>query len=404
MVDFKKRLGLNSIQKKINPIEIYDELDRRSETNEIRPIQREVLTNWYNRRKDERDLILKLHTGQGKTLTGLLILQSRLNESKEPCLYVCPNIYLMEQTCKEAEKFGIGHVIIGSDKALPDQFINAEKILITYIQKLFNGKSVFGIGNKSIDVDTIILDDSHACIEHINDSFKIKLKSDHAGYKRLLSLFEEELREQGEGSFSEIENGYSTLLAVPYWSWQEKKSEVIKILIDHVEDNQIKFTWNLIKDSIGHCQCIFSGKELEIAPFPSLVQQFGTFSKAKHRVLMSATTQNDSFFIKGLELSLESIKKPLVCQNEKWSGEKMVLIPSLILDELEWGFIIDKIVPSNDKRRSGVVVITPSLNRANRYSNLGCTVTNSNNIFDAVSSLKKGGSLGFHMQMFFMNI
>ena len=390
MVDFKKRLGSKSIQKKINPIEIYDDLDRRSETNEIRPMQREVLTDWYSNRKNERDLILKLHTGQGKTLTGLLILQSRLNESAEPCMYVCPNIYLMEQTCKEADKFGIGHVTIGSDKALPDQFLNAQKILITYVQKLFNGKSVFGIGTKSVNIDTIILDDSHACIEHINQSFKIKLKSDHKAYKSMLSLFGEDLREQGEGSFSEIENGYSTQLAVPYWSWQEKKSEVIKILLPHIEEKQVVFTWGLIKNSLEHCQCIFNGKELEIAPFTSPVQQFGTFSKAKHRVLMSATTQNDSFFIKGLSLSLESVKKPLISKNEKWSGEKMVLIPSLILDELEWGFIIHKIVPSNDKRRSGVVVITPSKNKASIYEKLGCKVTNTDTIFDAVSDLKKG--------------
>ncbi|WP_293062052.1 DEAD/DEAH box helicase family protein [Okeania sp. SIO2B3] len=112
MVDFKKKLGVKSIQKKVNPIEIYDQLDRKSETGPLRPVQIEILQEWWSNRKEDQDLILKLHTGQGKTLIGLLILQSRLNQNKGSCLYVCPNKYLVEQTALEAEKFGIGYVTI----------------------------------------------------------------------------------------------------------------------------------------------------------------------------------------------------------------------------------------------------------------------------------------------------
>ena len=83
MVDFKKKLGLKSIEKKVNPVEIYDVLDRKSETSDLRPVQKEILTDWWLHRKEDKDLILKLHTGQGKTLIGLLMLQSKLNEKKE---------------------------------------------------------------------------------------------------------------------------------------------------------------------------------------------------------------------------------------------------------------------------------------------------------------------------------
>jgi replicative superfamily II helicase len=229
VVDFKKKLGLKSIEKKVNPVEIYDQLDRRSETGPLRPVQEEVLKDWWLNRKDDKDLILKLHTGQGKTLIGLLILQSKLNQNKGPCLYVCPNIYLVKQTCQEAEKFGIGYVTIDSSNSLPDQFLNSEKILITHVQKVFNGKSIFGIGGKFTKVNTIILDDSHACIDFINESFKIRVDNDHNLYQQLLQLFEDDLRDQGEGSFFEIKSGESTtFLPVPYWSWQDKKSEVLQ--------------------------------------------------------------------------------------------------------------------------------------------------------------------------------
>ena len=382
---------MKSIEKKINPVEIYDELDRRSETGPLRPVQREVLTNWWIHRKDDKDLVLKLHTGQGKTLIGLLILQSKLNQKKGPCLYVCPNIYLVKQTCQEAEKFGIGYVTFDGNNSLPDQFLNSEKILITHVQKVFNGKSVFGIGGKFTKANTIILDDSHACIDFINESFKIRVGNSHILYQRLLQLFEDDLREQGEGSFFEIKSGENTtFLPVPYWNWQDKKSEVVQILLEHADDTKVMFTWDLIKDSIDNCQCFFSGKELEISTYFSPVNQFATFSKAEHRILMSATTQNDSFFLKGLGLNIQSINNPLTPEQEKWSGEKMILIPSLIHEELNRDSIIVRFSKSNSGRKAGVVAITSSFNKAKAYQDQGSVVAKSENIFEEVSKLKTG--------------
>ena len=52
-----------------------------------------------------------------------------------------------------------------------------EKILITYAHKVFNGKSIFGIDNNFINVGTVILDDSHACIDVIKDAQTISIKN-----------------------------------------------------------------------------------------------------------------------------------------------------------------------------------------------------------------------------------
>jgi len=46
MVDFKKRLIQKNIEKKISPIEIYNSLDRRSETGPLRPAQEFILKEW----------------------------------------------------------------------------------------------------------------------------------------------------------------------------------------------------------------------------------------------------------------------------------------------------------------------------------------------------------------------
>ena len=203
--------------------------------------------------------------------------------------------------------------------------MSGKKILITHAQKLFNGKSIFGIGNKFTSVGCIILDDSHACIDSIRNSFTITInKKDNSElYGSLLSLFEEDLIEQGEGSFLDIqEENYDTLLPVPYWSWYEKKSNVLKLLSQHKEKKEIVFAWTLIKDSIFNCQAFVTGSKIEISPYYVPIKFFGTFNYASQRILMSATTQDDSFFIKGLNFSVESVKKPLVYQEQKWSGEK----------------------------------------------------------------------------------
>lgn len=389
MVDFSKRLNKKNIEKKTNPIDIYQTLDRKSVTGPLRPAQTEILESWYNQRKEERDLIIKLHTGEGKTLIGLLILQSVINSHGGPCLYVCPNIYLVSQVCAEAEKFGISYCIIG-EEGIPNDFISGDKILIIHAQKLFNGLSIFGINNNMIKVGTIILDDSHTCIDTIKDAFSISINKEKNPnlYNSLISLFEDDLREQGEGSFLDISYGsYDTLLAVPYWSWFDKKSEVLEILSKYTSDNEVKFSWPLLKDSIEHYTCYITGSKIEISPYYPNVNNFPSFSIAKHRILMSATTQDDSFFIKGLDFGTKAVQKPLITTQQKWSGEKMIIIPSLISDHLNRDLIVTKFSQLKFKK-VGSVALVPSTKKANQYKTAGAIIANSQNIIQEINKIK----------------
>ena len=91
MVDFKKKLAVKKVKSPVEPIELYNSLDRAVDKGPLRPAQAAVLKEWHEGYRSQRDVIVKLHTGQGKTLIGLLILQSRLNDGKGPALYLCPN-------------------------------------------------------------------------------------------------------------------------------------------------------------------------------------------------------------------------------------------------------------------------------------------------------------------------
>ena len=391
MIDFKKKLNKGEIDKKINPLEIYSTLDRRSVTGPLRPAQKHILENWFVNNSNYKDLIIKLHTGEGKTLIGLLILQSKINSTGKPCLYICPNKYLVQQVSLEAKKFGIPNCLIAATGGLPNEFLEGNKILITHVQKVFNGKSIFGTGNQFIETECIILDDSHACIDSIKNSFSIKISKNNSLYASFKSLFEDELRTQGEGSFLDIQNGnYNSQLMIPYWSWIEKKSEVLRLLSSHQDDTEILFAWPILKDCIEHCNAIITGNEIEITPLHIPIRSFGTFSKAGQRILMSATTQDDSFFIKGLGFSINAVKNPLVFSEQKWSGEKMLLLPSLIDEEIDWDLIVNKFAPPFKQRTYGVVALVSSFRKSELYRQLGSNVSNSDDIFGNIINLKKG--------------
>lgn len=398
MIDFSKKISLGKMEKKTEPLELYNTLDRKSAAGPLRSVQTEILDEWYKNRRMERDIIIKLNTGDGKTLIGLLILQSKINSKEGPCLYVCPNIQLVSQVCTEADKFGIPYCTVDSNE-LPNEFMSGEKILITHAQKVFNGKTIFKLSNSSVRVDTIILDDAHACIDTIKDSFSIVInRSNNKNlYEKFLVLFEEDLKFQREGSYLDIKNNSDdSVLAVPYWSWLNKKDSVLEILSENKDIDNIKFAWPLVKDNLIDYRCIFSGTKIEISPYNANIKAFGTFSRAKHRILMSATTQNDVFFIKGLDFSENSVIKPLIPRDNRWSGEKMIIFPSLVDNNCGRNTFLTELFRLNPFK-CGIVALVNSKktalsyeNLSTQFQNMGAIILDKSNINIELKKLKDG--------------
>jgi replicative superfamily II helicase len=389
MVDFKKHVAKSDLASPIDPIALYETLDRASDKGPLREAQAEVLRKWHGAHRNDKDVIVKLHTGQGKTLIGLLILQSKLNETASPAVYLCPNNFLVQQTATQAAQFGLKFVRV--DRDLPAEFLDGQAILITSVQKLFNGLTKFGLGGSSVDLGALVMDDSHACIDAIKEACRIRLASKTQPYNDLLNLFGSELESQGVGTFADIRNGkWDAFLPVPYWAWGERKSEVAGILAKAGRMNEVKFAWPLLKDSLQECLCVISGTELEIVPYLPPLHLFGSFAKAPHRVFMSATVTNDSFLVKGLGLSEEAIREPLHYEKESWSGEKMILIPSLIDGTLDRETLVSRFAKRVPKRTFGVVVLAPSTRGCQDWSKYGAVIADGSTIVDEVEKLIKG--------------
>jgi len=403
LVDFNKLLGEESKHNETDPLLIFERLDKESGKEYLRPPQETVVSEWDKKFRNRRDVIVKLHTGQGKTLIGLLMLQSSLNESLGPAVFLCPNTYLVRQTIKEARAFGIKTVQFkeGTSKQPskhPLEFLNSEAILVTTCKKMFNGKSVFGVsggGWEAIQLGSIVMDDAHKCVDIIRESFSINVnrknkdKSENRLYKELLDLFGETLYRQAPGTCIGIQEGSDSIMAVPFWTWHEKQHQVLQILNKYKESPELFFVWDLLKDKLKHSTCIFSGSRLQIAPRLAPVEMIPSFSNAKRRVLLSATLTEDAFLVRDLNIESNSVTETLTVKDVKYSGERMILIPTLVVPSITREIITDWLSRFTEKNGSfGVFSIVPSFKHASDWESHGAVRTDVRNLAQSIQELK----------------
>ena len=82
MVDFDKLVKKNKHIDPNNLLALFESLDRKASHIDLRPAQRDALELLTDRRAD-RDIVLKMSTGSGKTVAGLVYLLSFMEEFKQ---------------------------------------------------------------------------------------------------------------------------------------------------------------------------------------------------------------------------------------------------------------------------------------------------------------------------------
>jgi superfamily II DNA or RNA helicase len=96
-IDFSRLSQGSASDKATEPRRIFTALPTKDPKYSYpRDVQSEVWDRWHQVR-DRSDLVIKMNTGGGKTVVGLLILKSCLNEGFGPVVYVSPDIYLAGQ-------------------------------------------------------------------------------------------------------------------------------------------------------------------------------------------------------------------------------------------------------------------------------------------------------------------
>lgn len=388
MIDFSKIGTGSTVDTVLPPREIFNALPNKDahKFQYPRDVQSQVWTKWFDRR-DNESLVIKMNTGSGKTVVGLLILKSCLNEGKSPAVYVCPDKYLVKQVIDASKELGIEV----TDDVKSPRFLSGKAILVANIYKLVNGKSVFGVGDEGakLMISSLVIDDVHACLETIEDQFTIKIPRVSAAYSDLYNIFRDTLHSQCESIAIEIENEDPTsYLQIPYWTWQEKISEIIAIIVKHTGEDFLKFVWPLVKENLKLSHCVVGSNEIEISPHAIPIHMIPSIMDADRKIFMTATLVDDSILASHFAVDQKHIKHPVVPDSAGDIGDRMILLPQVINTETTDDEI--KAYCKAASKHVNIVVIVPSMYRANYWSDAADAVLMSSDLYQGIDNLKNG--------------
>ena len=367
-----------------DPRDIFLTLDRAKRFSFPRDIQTEVMKAWFQN-PDNQDTVIKLNVGSGKTVVGLLLLQSSLNGGKGPALYLCPDNQLVFQVSEEAGALGLEIVNDPKDSA----YASGQKICVTTIHKLFNGKSVFGLEQVKIPIGSVVIDDAHACVTTIGDQFRITLSNSHPAYGNIFKAVSSQLKRQSPSRFLELKDGdpWATM-EVPFWAWKDNQETILKALHEQRESDELVFSYPLLRELLPYCRCVISGQSLEIEPTCPPTDLIRSFFKAKRRIYLTATLADDSVLVSHFGANPKKLSDPIVPVSSQFMGERMILMPQELNPEID--IVEVRSLLADLSKNHNVVVIVPSKPAADTWKGAADQILIGDKVAPGVEKLRNG--------------
>ena len=398
MVDLNTLRATRAKPLPIDPHEILRRLPKPAGFNDLYSSQAEVLKQWFENR-NAKDTVVKLHTGGGKTLVGLLMAQSTLNELKQPVLYLAPTTQLVEQTLERAAQFGIPAVRYETGAGpLNDDFSNAKAIMVGTYKALFHGRSKFGLEGSAnpVMVGAIVLDDAHSSFPLVRDSFTLDVSSygDKERYRELCDLFRQAFRDVGKaGTFEDIVSGGETaVVEVPYTAWRERIQAVEQLLRRDL--SPFNYQWPLVRDRLLMCHAFISSANFSITPILPFPNAFPTFAHCPRHIYMSATIADDSDLLRTFAADYDLVRKPLRSRSLAGISERLILCPDIMPFSMNTRTAVEELATKLSGSKKGVVFLTPSGKIAEEWKGIGVVAENSADVQQIVKRLQEGTSYG----------
>ena len=363
-MDFSK---LGSPRKRLlltDPIKIFESLPSLANTpNDLWRGQDEALRDWQEVRT-EQDVLIALNTGAGKTIVGLLIAQSLVNEGIENVIYVCSTIDLVFQTATEARRIGIECTERVRGEFSNDLFETGKAFCITTYAALFNGYSVF---LKRHFPGAVVFDDAHVAENLLRDAFTIRIdvREHNDLFNEVAELFRPHFKELGVlGRFENtLDLSYQSTSFVAPSGLYEHHDRLLEILRRHgvKSKKEFRFQFEWLEDHLNACAAIFRCGVFELAPpfLPS--RALDIFGQNVRRVYLSATLESLADFIRAFGRKPGKIITP---SNDAGNGERLIVYGRRI----EEGFgpkFVKKLVKNHK-----AVVAVPDYGRARAWKNL----------------------------------
>lgn len=405
MIDFSKFRHISKRPGEIDPLKLFDSLAKSDNINDLYNGQASVLSEWH-RRRDESDVIIKMPTGAGKTMVGLLIAQSYMNETGGPAVYLVENKQLVGQVLEQAKRIGIRAFAYEGRTSIGASFLNGESLLVGSYQVIFNGKSIFDSGNLGaiVPLRCIVVDDAHAALSTVRNAFSVTVRKE-----KLPGLFDRLVK--GLGSvFDEIDQGAtyrdligassalcadSKVLEVPYWAYRNIVGSIERDITAEIRDSagdmlddSLAFSWPLIKDGLRYCRMLIGQGRVTIAPYVPDLSRIPAFRDAAHRVYMSATFADESAIVRVFDVGEEAISHPVAPRMLAGVGMKLILSVSDGTADLA-GF-----AKQCSAEGYGSVVLCPSRVAARRWEEFEILAVEGDAVAKAVDALNHGKEHG----------
>lgn len=392
MVDFKTMLANAAKPAPVEPRELHGQLKKKAGYGYLRDVQAQVLTAWHARR-DERDLVLKVNTGGGKTIDGLVILQSLLNEGLGPALYVAPSRYLVNQVLAEAENLGISTTTNVDGAA----YLNGESIGVINAFELVNGRTKFSEKRASrarAPIGAVVIDDAHAALATTRTQLSLSLPRENPAFGALFDLFADDLKTQSADSVMDVrDDRRGAPVRVPFWAWRSRLDQAREILRSQTADKQhLYFDWPAVAEVLHLCRAVFSNQEVTITPLCTPIDHITSFVEAERRIFLTATLADDSVLVTDFGADPVSIGLPIHPITAGDIGERMILAPQEINPSIGASDIRSEIVKLSEKHNT--VVLVPSEAWAQTWAPFAKIVAMSDQIDEAVEKLKGPAHVG----------
>lgn len=243
---------------------------------------------------NQKDVAFQLPTGSGKTLVGLMIAEWRRRKFQEKVVYLCPTNQLVNQVVQQANNnYGLnvagftGRIRDYSQEAKSD-YLQSEKIAITSYSALFNTNPFFS------DPDVIVLDDAHAAENYISKFWSLEVS--RYCHKNLYTTIIHRLKNYI--SISDYLKLSSDDDSFDDFSWVNKlptpflkiiSEDIISLIDEYSRNNDLQYTWSLIRDHLHACHLFYSKTSILIRPLIPPTNTHAPFKNAKQRIYMSAT-------------------------------------------------------------------------------------------------------------------